>query len=73
MKCLKKVTYPLGLVSGKWADTFQLKGYPTSVLVDRNGVVQIIIVGTYETSEEFTADFELFFGDDYDPSVFVEE
>lgn len=68
-----QVTYPLGLVSGKWADTFQLKGYPTSVLVDRNGVVQIIIVGTYETSEEFTADFELFFGDDYDPSVFVEE
>lgn len=62
----KGVPYPMGLCSEKWSATFGLRGYPTSVLIDRNGVVKRIIVGALSSTEEFSAAFQPFFGDDYE-------
>ncbi len=63
----KGVPYPMGQCSGKWETTFGLRGYPTSVLIDRNGVVKRIIVGALDSTERFCEAFEPYFGDDYQP------
>lgn len=40
------ITYPVGLDnSGDVTDRYQVRGYPTSLFVDKNGVIQRITVG----------------------------
>ena len=48
-----------------WANTFGITGYPTSVFIDRYGVVCLIEAGAITTNRPFVAAFEHFTAEDY--------
>ena len=55
----------MGQCSGKWETTFGLRGYPTTVLIDRYGVVCEIINGAYDSVEKFSSRFSTYIGESY--------
>ncbi len=48
-----------------WANTFAVTGYPTSVFIDRYGVVCLIEAGAITTNRPFVSAFEHFTAEDY--------
>ncbi len=66
-KLAKGITYPMAQVSGKLSDAFNVRGIPTTVVIDRYGIVRKIHVGSLETTQEFLDMFEPYLGDDYQP------
>lgn len=66
-KLAKGITYPMAQVSGKVSDAFGVRAIPTTVLIDRYGIIKKIHVGSLETTEEFLELFEPYLGDDYQP------
>ena len=51
------------------AERFRVDGFPTSLLIDRSGVI-CFAEGGYRTEEEFDALFAAYIGDDYQGPVF---
>lgn len=52
---------------------FGVTGIPTSVIVDRNGVICYIESGAVTSTDVFARLFDVFVGDDYNESVLLEE
>lgn len=63
------LTFPMGAVPPEWEQLMGIKGYPTTVVIDRNGVISLIHTGSVPDTETFTDIFEHFTGDDYVPGV----
>ena len=59
------LTFPMAACPAVWSTTFGIQGYPTSVLVDRYGVICAIEVGGITSLRPFASAFEHFTGDDY--------
>ncbi len=59
------LTFPLAACPTTWANTFGISGYPTSVVVDRYGVIVLIEPGAIPSLRPFTSLFETLTGDDY--------
>lgn len=57
--------FKVALSKGSWFNAFGLGTYPTTVLVDRYGVVCEIIPGAYDSTEAFERIFSPYIGDDY--------
>lgn len=55
---------PMGLDRGL-ADRFAVDGFPTSVLVDRNGVICFIEVGSIPSKDQFVRLFSAYTAEDY--------
>ena len=59
------LTMPMATCSSKWFSALGAYSYPTSVIIDRYGVVCLLEVGAVEDEGVFEAAFEHFTADDY--------
>ena len=63
------LTFPMALVGSEWEQMFQIVGYPTTVIVDRYGMISFIHTGSITTEGVFEAVFDHFTSDDYAQDV----
>ena len=57
------LTFPMASVQAAWSQTFGITGYPTSIVVDRYGVICLMEVGGITSLRPFTSIFEHFTGE----------
>lgn len=65
-----ELTFPLVSCSSSWASVFGISGYPTSVVIDRYGVIVLIEVGAIPSLRPFASLFETMTGDDYQQKLY---
>ena len=63
------LSFPMAACPAAWSTIFGITGYPTSVVVDRYGVICLIEVGGLTSLRPFTSIFEHFTGDDYKQKI----
>ncbi len=63
------LTFPMAACPATWSATFSISGYPTSVVIDRYGVICLIETGGLTSLRPFTSMFEHFTGDDYEQKL----
>ena len=63
------LTFPMVSVQAAWSQTFGITGYPTSIVVDRYGVICLIEVGGITSLRPFTSIFEHFTADNYEQKI----
>ncbi len=61
---------PMAACPSSWSATFGISGYPTSVIVDRYGVITLIEVGGITSLRPFVSMFETFTADDYEQKLY---
>ena len=59
------LSFPMAVCQSSWTSAFGITGYPTSVVVDRYGVICLIEVGGLPSLRPFTSIFSHFTADDY--------
>ena len=64
------LSFPLAACPSAWAQTFGIQGYPTSVIVDRYGVITLIESGAITSLNPFTSLFETMTADDYQQKLY---
>ncbi len=64
------LTFPMAACPATWSSTFSIQGYPTSLVIDRYGVICLIEVGGITSLRPFTSIFETFTGDDYEQKLY---
>ena len=64
------LTFPMAECPASWSATFGISGYPTSIIIDRYGVICLIEVGGITSLRPFTSIFETFTGDDYEQKLY---
>ena len=65
-----ELSFPLVSCPTAWANTFGIAGYPTSVIVDRYGVIVLVESGAIPSLRPFTSLFETLTGDDYEQKLY---
>ncbi len=65
------LTFPLASCPVGWANTFAIEGYPTSVIVDRYGVIVMIESGAITSLRAFSCLFETLTADDYEQKLYT--
>lgn len=65
-----ELSFPLASCPTTWANTFSISGYPTSVIVDRYGMIVLIEAGAITSLRPFTSLFETLTADDYTQKVY---
>lgn len=63
------LTFPMAACPAAWSQTFGLSGYPTSVVIDRYGVICLMEVGGITSLRPFTALFEHFTAEPYEQKL----
>ncbi len=64
------MTFPVGRDEEGLGDIFATEGIPTSLVVDRNGVICAVEVGSQTAADAFPMLFDEFVGDDYtEPNI----
>lgn len=64
------LTFPLAACPTTWANTFSISGYPTSVIVDRYGMIVLVESGAITSLRPFTSMFETLTADDYTQKLY---
>ncbi len=64
------LTFPLASCPTSWSNTFSISGYPTSVIIDRYGVICLIESGAITSLRPFTCLFEAMTADDYEQKLY---
>lgn len=64
------LSFPLAACPSGWANTFSVTGYPTSVIVDRYGVITLIEEGAITSLSPFTSLFETMTTEDYEQKLY---
>ena len=64
------LTFPMAACLPAWASTFSVSGYPTSLVVDRYGMICLIEVGGLTSARPFNSIFEVFSADDYQQKIY---
>ena len=59
------LTFPMAACNPAWSQTFNVPGYPTSIVVDRYGLICAMEVGGITSLRPFTTLFETFSSEDY--------
>ena len=59
------LTFPMASCPTAWAATFGVQGYPTSVIIDRYGVICLVESGALPSLRAFTSIFEHFTANNY--------
>ncbi len=62
-------TFPMALCGKEWESAMQLKAYPTTVVVDRFGVISLIHEGTIPDAATFEGIFGYFSAEEYEQGV----
>lgn len=57
--------FPMAACPSSWSATFGVQGYPTSVFIDRYGVVCLVESGAITSKRPFVSAFEHFTADEY--------
>lgn len=57
--------FPMAACPTGWSNTFGISGYPTSVFIDRYGVICLVESGAITSKRPFVSAFEHFASDDY--------
>ncbi len=65
------LTFPMAACLPAWSATFSISGYPTSIVVDRYGMICLIEVGGLTSSRPFNSIFEAFSADDYQQKIYT--
>ena len=65
-----ELSFPLAACPSSWANTFGIQGYPTSVIIDRYGVICLIESGAITSLRPFTGLFETMTADDYKQTLY---
>ncbi len=63
------LSFPMAACPPAWSQTFGISGYPTSVIVDRYGVICLIEVGGLTSLRPFVSMFEHFSAKDYEQKL----
>ncbi len=66
------LTFPMASCSPAWSTTFGVSGYPTSIIIDRYGVITLIEEGGITSLRPFVSLFETMTGDDYEQKLYTE-
>ena len=64
------LTFPMAKCPASWSATFNVSGYPTSVMIDRYGVICLIEAGGITSLRPFISLFDHFTSDDYEQKIF---
>lgn len=64
-----ELTLPIGTDTAGLSDLFQISAFPTTIVIDRFGVVCFREEGSQPSTEAFTNLFSAFCGDDYTESI----
>lgn len=64
------LTFPMAACPAAWSATFNISGYPTSIVIDRYGMICLIEVGGITSLRPFTSIFETFSADDYEQKIY---
>ena len=59
------LSFPMAVCQDNWPSAFGITGYPTSIVIDRYGVICLIEVGGVTSLKPFASVFEHFTADDY--------
>jgi thiol-disulfide isomerase/thioredoxin len=65
------LTFPMVACPRSWATECGVSAYPTSVFIDRDGVVCLIHVGAITTAYTWEKVFAAFTGDDYQRRIYT--
>lgn len=66
------LTFPMAKCPSAWSSTFGVSGYPTSIVVDRYGVICLMVSGAIPSERAFMSIFEHFTAEDYEQKLIVE-
>ncbi len=64
-----KLTFPMAVVDKDWERIFSLNAYPTTVVIDRYGVVGLIHAGSIDNAEAFKDIFATYADENYTQTV----
>ena len=64
-----ELDFPMAAVDPAWAQMLQMNAYPTTVVIDRTGVISMIHVGSIDDADTFRRIFQYFTAEDYTPGV----
>lgn len=64
------LSFPMAQCPRSWVVEMGITSYPTSVFIDRDGVVCLIHVGAITNSDDFYKAFEIFTADDYQRKIY---
>lgn len=64
------LSIPMAACPADWAYAFNINNYPTSVVIDRYGVICLIEVGALTSLRPFTSIFEHFTSENYEQKLF---
>ena len=64
------LTFPMAACPAAWSAAFGITGYPTSIVVDRYGVICLIEAGGITSLRPFTSMFDHFTAEDYHQTVY---
>ncbi len=59
------LSFPMAACPASWANTFEVTGYPTSVFVDRYGVITLIEAGAITSKRPFLCAMDHFLAENY--------
>ncbi len=60
------ITFPLALVEEQWKSMMSIEGYPTTVVIDREGNICLIQSGSLESADTFSQIFDYFIAENYE-------
>ena len=66
----QQLTFPMVKCPAAWSATFGITGYPTSIVVDRYGVICLIEAGGITSLRPFTSMFDHFTAKDYQQVIY---
>ena len=61
----QRLSFPMAACPASWANTFAVQGYPTSVFIDRYGVICLVESGAITSKRPFVSAFDHFTADSY--------
>lgn len=64
-----ELTFPMAVGEEEWAQYMELSAYPTTVVIDRYGIVSFKHTGMITTVEEFEKLFGFFTAEDYEQTI----
>lgn len=64
------LTFPMASCPAAWANAFGISGYPTSIVVDRYGVICLMEAGGITDVHPFLNLFDRFTGEEYSQEIF---
>ena len=64
-----ELSFPMAVVEEEWAERMGLNAYPTTIVIDRYGIISFVHTGMITEVEEFNKLFEFFTAEDYEQTV----